>query len=442
MLMPVDKVASDEAVPASTRVVVIGGGIIGTCTALSLAERGVPVVLAEKGEIAGEQSSRNMGWCRKMGRDPRELPLIIESMRLWDGMKARIGRDTGFTTCGIMYLCDSQAELASHEAWLAYARPYQLDTRMVTPAEIDTLMPGNKARWVGGMYTASDARGEPQHAAPAIAEAAREAGAIILTNCAVRTVETAGGRVTAVVTERGRIACDSVVLAGGAWSSLFCGNLDLRLPQLRIKTSILRTEPISGGPEISTSGGGFGMRKRLDGGYNMMQFRGDIVDIVPDSFRFLPEFRQIAVSEGKNMAYRFGGAFFDALKQRRHWDGAAPSPFEAERIIDPPPHEPSLARGRRRITAAFPHLANARIRDSWAGMIDVTPDAIPVISGIDAMPGFFVATGFSGHGFGIGPGAGRLMADIVTGTSPVVDPRPFRFSRFAEPGGIQPGKAA
>jgi glycine/D-amino acid oxidase-like deaminating enzyme len=442
MLMPVDKVASDETVPASTGVVVIGGGIIGTCTALNLAERGVPVVLAEKGEIAGEQSSRNLGWCRKMGRDPRELPLIIESMRLWEGMDSRIGRATGFNTCGILYLCDGQAELDQHEAWLAHARSYQLDTRMVTPAEIDALMRGNAARWVGGMYTPSDGRGEPQHGAPAVAEAARAAGASILTNCAVRTVETAGGRVTAVMTERGRIACDTVVLAGGAWSGLFCGNLGLRLPQLKIRTSVLRTEPIAGGPDISASGGGFGMRKRRDGGYNMMQFRGDIVDIVPDSFRFLPEFRHLARSEGMNMAYRFGASFFREFKQPRHWDGAAPTAFEATRILDPTPDKASLARGRQRITAAFPHLATARVRDSWAGMIDVTPDAIPVISGIDTMPGFYVATGFSGHGFGIGPGAGRLMADLVTGAPPVVDPQPFRFARFAEPGGIQPGKAA
>src|SRR5260221_12120823 len=114
MLMPVDRVASDGTVPQRTGVVVIGGGIIGTCTALNLAERGVSVVLAEKGEIAGEQSSRNLGWCRKMGRDQRELPLIIDSMRLWEGMEARIGRDTGFTTCGILYLFASRTELGPH----------------------------------------------------------------------------------------------------------------------------------------------------------------------------------------------------------------------------------------------------------------------------------------------------------------------------------------
>ena len=75
-------------------------------------------------------------------------------------------------------------------------------------------------------------------------------------------------------------------------------------------------------------------------------------------------------------------------------------------------------------------LKGASIQQSWAGMIDVTPDAVPVISAVDDVPGFHIATGFSGHGFGIGPGAGRLMADLVTGARPIVDPHELRLSRF------------
>ena len=74
-----------------------------------------------------------------------------------------------------------------------------------------------------------------------------------------------------------------------------------------------------------------------------------------------------------------------------------------------------------------------RIAGSWGGLIDVTPDGVPVISAVDAVPGFHLASGFSGHGFGIGPGAGRLMADLVTNAAPIVDPAPFRFARFTAP---------
>src|SRR5271170_254007 len=210
----VDPVHSDEALPARVDVVIIGGGVIGASAALFLAEKGVSVALCEKGHIAGEQSSRNWGWCRKMGRDPRELPLIIESLRLWQGMNERVTAETGFRQPGIMYLAETPAELSQLEGWLDHARQYQLDTRLLTRAEAGELMPGLTGNWSGALYTASDGKAEPQRGAPAIAEAARRHGAAIVTQCAARGIETEGGRVSAVVTEKGRISCDKVVLAG------------------------------------------------------------------------------------------------------------------------------------------------------------------------------------------------------------------------------------
>src|ERR1041384_5091792 len=137
----VDPVQSDEALPARADVVVIGGGIIGTSTALYLAQRGVSVALCEKGHIAGEQSSRNWGWCRKMARDPRELPLIVESLRLWERMNETVEAETGFRTCGILYLGENEAALAEMAQWLDHARQYQLDTRMIGAAEVRDLLP-------------------------------------------------------------------------------------------------------------------------------------------------------------------------------------------------------------------------------------------------------------------------------------------------------------
>src|SRR5579864_6193388 len=119
----VDPVQSEEVLPAQADVVVIGGGIIGTSTALFLAQKGISVALCEKGHIAGEQSSRNWGWCRKMVRDPREIPLIIESLRLWERMNETVEAETGFRTCGIMYLGETEAELAQLEGWLDHAPP-------------------------------------------------------------------------------------------------------------------------------------------------------------------------------------------------------------------------------------------------------------------------------------------------------------------------------
>ncbi len=428
----VDPVPSDAALPAKARVVIVGGGIIGASTALFLATKGIPTVLCEKGHIAGEQSSRNWGWCRKMARDPREIPLIIESLKLWQGMNAMVEAETGFRRSGIAYLCATQAEMDAHEEWLEHARPYQLDTRLIDGAEVARLMPGLAQSWAGALYTASDGRAEPQKAAPAIAEAARRHGATIMTACAVRGIETEGGRVAAAVTEKGRVACDAVVLAGGAWSRLFCGNLDLFLPQLKVLGSVMRTEKLEGGPDCSASGDGFGYRKRLDGGYTVSSLHSNIVDIVPDSFRLAREFLPVARIKRHDLQLRLGQRFLDEWRTPRHWALDGPSPFERVRVLDPAPSHTMLDKAQANIAAHFPAFKNAKIAESWAGLIDVTPDAVPVIAPVQALPGFFVATGFSGHGFGIGPAAGRLMADLVAGDPPLVDPTPFRFERFTD----------
>ena len=428
----VDPVATDETLPARADVVIVGGGIIGTSTALFLAQKGISTVLCEKGHIAGEQSSRNWGWCRKMARDPREIPLIIESLRLWQGMNQLVEAETGFRTCGIMYLGDTAADLARLETWLDHAREYQLDTRIIDGGEVARLLPGSAKRWAGALYTASDGKAEPHLAAPAIAAAARRRGATILARCAARGIETEAGRVAAVVTEKGRIACQSVVLAGGAWSRLFCGNLGIALPQLKVLGSVMRTERLDGGPEISASGGLFGYRKRLDGGYTVATLGVRTIDLVPDSFRLWPEYLPSIRLHWKKLRLRVGSRFAEEWRMKRHWELDQESPFEAVRVLDPAADPVVLERARASIGEAFPAFRNVAVAESWGGMIDVMPDAIPVISAVDSLPGFFIATGFSGHGFGIGPGAGRLVADMVSGAPPIVDPAPFRLSRFTD----------
>src|SRR5882724_1274484 len=434
----VDPVRSDDVLPARADVVIIGGGIIGTSTALFLAQKGIRAVLCEKGHIAGEQSSRNWGWCRKMGRDPRELPLIIESLRLWQGMNELVEAETGFRQAGIMYLAETQTELSQLEAWLDHARQYQLDTRIISRGEAAELMPGLSGTWTGALYTASDGKAEPQRAAPAIAEAARRHGAAIVASCAVRGLETAAGRVAAVVTERGRVACDTVVLAGGAWSRLFCGNLGIELPQLKVLATVMRTEPLEGGPEISASGGLFGYRKRMDGGYTVATLGVRTIDLVPDHFRLFFDYLPAVRLHWKKLRFRVGGRWVEEWRRPRRWGLDEASPFEAIRVLDPEPDRFVVDRARAATAEAFPIFRKAVVAESWGGMIDVMPDAIPVISPVESLPGFFIATGFSGHGFGIGPGAGKLMADMVVGDPTLVDPTPFRLSRFTDGSHPQP----
>ncbi|SFJ21527.1 NAD(P)/FAD-dependent oxidoreductase [Celeribacter neptunius] len=425
-------VHGDLDLPKKVDVVIIGGGIIGTSAALELADQGLSVALCEKGGIGHEQSSRNWGWVRITRRDPREIPLMAEALRIWPGLAERTGRDLGYKRAGIAFACASDREYAEHERWLEHLKDYQFDSRMLSPEEFHEMTPGSKMEIKGALYTAEDGRAEPQKAAPALAEAARERGAHILTECAVRGIETSGGKVSGVVTERGEIACEQVLLAGGAWSSLFARNTGLRLPQLKVKNSVIRTKPLEGGPEHAIWSEGFSIRKRQDGGYTIADGFRNIVDIVPDSFRYMREFLPALGAEWKSLMLRFGGRFYDEARLPNKWRLDEASPFEYNRVLDPKPAFSLQDKALDNLRKAFPAFEKAEIAQRWAGAIDVTPDAIPVISPVEQIPGFYIATGFSGHGFGIGPAAGRLAADLVAGRAPLVDPSPFRFTRFSD----------
>ena len=176
----------------------------------------------------------------------------------------------------------------------------------------------------------------------------------------------------------------------------------------------------------------FAFRKRLDGGYTIARRNANVADLTPDSFRLLLQYLPTLKRNYGEIRLRFGRRFFEEWRTRRRWALDEATPFEAVRVLDPAPRQATLEEARDALSRTFPAFAGMQVAESWGGLIDVTPDAVPVIGEVPAIPGFFLATGFSGHGFGIGPGAGRLAADLVAGDTPVVDPAPFRFGRFGE----------
>jgi glycine/D-amino acid oxidase-like deaminating enzyme len=428
----VDSVIPDEVMPDITSVVIIGGGIVGTCAALTLAGRGIPVVLCEKAYIACEQSSRNWGWCRQAGRDAREMPLIVQSLQLWRDMNRLTEADTGFRQCGVLYVGESDADEARFAEWADMAKPYDIGARIVRGEELAALRPGANGAYACGLHVPSDGCAEPQRAAPAIARAAQRMGATIMAHCAVRGIERTRGRATAVITERGRIACDAVVLAGGAWSSLFCASVGIRLPQLKVLSSVMRTAPVAGGPDVCTYMDEVGFRKRSDGGYTIAKGAGYVVPLVPDSLRYLREFLPTIRSERDSLRLRVNAQSLRELHTPRRWPLDKPSPFEAMRVLDPQPNRDLNRDALAAMIRLYPQFRGVHVVQEWGGYIDVTPDVVPYISSTDSLPGLTIATGFSGHGFGVGPAAGRLAAEIAIGDSPSVDPRPFRASRFSD----------
>ncbi|MDG2107199.1 MAG: FAD-binding oxidoreductase [Woeseiaceae bacterium] len=427
-----------EAMPSSADIVIIGGGIVGVSTAWFLAKQGIDVVLCEKGYIAGEQSGRNWGWVRVQGRDSREIPMALESQRIWEGLKEEIGEDVGFVRGGCFYIANTENELEKREDWIKLARKYDIGTRLIGPRELQKLVHGSAMDWAGAMYTESDGRAEPHLATPAIARAAMQNGAKILTACAVRGIETSGGAVSAVVTENGTIKTSTVLCAAGAWTSMFCHSLGINVPQLTVQGTVARTAAAENVLNGMIIGNNLGVRRRQDGGYTVAHESIFEHSITPSSFRHFAKFLPVILKDVEHIRFSFGQEFIDEWRTPQAWALDKASPFEKTRVLNPSPTPRILETIRRNLDVMFPQLASAPFVETWGGMIETTPDVVPVIDAIDNLSGFHIATGFSGHGFGIGPGAGKATAGLLSGSDSGIDISEFRLSRFFDGSPIKP----
>ncbi|MEF3047860.1 NAD(P)/FAD-dependent oxidoreductase [Pseudotabrizicola sp. L79] len=423
--------------PQAADVVIIGGGVIGVMTALYLAQAGEKVVLLEKGRIAAEQSGRNWGWIRQQGRDPDELPIMVESLRLWQGLAQQLGPELGFQQTGVVYLAESDHDLERQERWLEIAQQHGLDTRLMARCEVERMM-GTSAHWKGGIITPSDARAEPWQAVPLLARLAADAGVVIVEHCAVRRLDLAAGRVTGVVHEAGTIRAERVVLAAGAWSRLFLGAHGVAIPQLAVLSSVAATEPMAEIFPGAAADGAFAFRRRADGGYTIAPGAEHDFFIGRDAFQSFGQYLTVLKKDFRSTHFhlRAPAGFPDAWGTRRNWAGQ--SPFEAMRILNPAPNRDALGRVQDRFARAFPALGRPRLQAVWAGMIDTMPDVVPVVDHAP-LAGLTIATGMSGHGFGIGPGMGRVVADLVRGRYPGHDLTRFRLSRFSDGSKIRLG---
>lgn len=418
--------------PRTADAVIIGGGIIGAFTAYYLAKRGMKVALVEKGRIGAEQSSRNWGWCRQQNRDARELPMATKSLDLWERFTAETGENTGFRRCGLLYLSDSEQELATWARWRDFARTVGVTTHMLSTAEASERGRVTRRTWRGGVFSPSDGIADPANAAPAVARALLKLGATINQSCAARGIETSGGRVSGVVTEKGTIQTQVAILAGGAWASSFCRQLGIRFPQACVRQSILAVASKGKAlPDVLYTSG-VAVTRRGDGGHTLAISGRGRVDPTPQLLRFSTQFLPMFVRRWRSLAPGGLEGVRSGHEGLSRWQLDRPTPMERMRILDPVVDAGAVRLTYERAVKLIPELEECPITAAWSGYVDSTPDGVPGIGEIPSIPGFVLAAGFSGHGFGIGPGAGHLIADLVSGDPPIVDPRPYHPSRFAD----------
>jgi glycine/D-amino acid oxidase-like deaminating enzyme len=412
-------------------VVVVGAGIVGCATAYHLARRGVRAVVVERGALPGEQSRKNWGFVRQQGRDPLEIPLVMEANRMWRGLERELGADLEWVQGGNLALAATPERMGRFEAWLPVARRFGLETRLLRPPELPAVVPGLAGEWTGGMYTPGDGHADPEKATDAFARAAAAHGAVIHLGTAVQGVATSGDAVDAVLTDRGALRTRWVVCAAGAWSWRLAHTLGLALPQRWVRGTVARTTPVPPVTPCAVWGPGVAFRQRRDGSFTIAAGGALDHDVTLDSLRqvrfFLPNY-------WKNRAlFRFhvGRPLLRSLGAALPGSPARREPLVWDRGLEPRPNPDKVRRSFTELGRLLPSHAPLGITRRWAGYIDATPDLVPVLGEAPGIRGLVLATGFSGHGFAMGPIAGRLAAELIVDGKTSLDISGFRFSRFA-----------
>ena len=421
-----------STLPGEADVVVIGGGIVGASTAYYLAERGTSVVLVEKGEIADEQSGRNWGWTRQQGRNPREIALAMLARTKWNELAEELGADIERIQEGSLRLAYGDDDLARQRAWVDTTRELGLESALLSRDEVKDLIPQLDGPFLGGVYTPSDGQAEPRKATRAVAKAAAASGATVVTGCAVEGIEVRDGAVKEVTTEKGAVKTQAVVCAAGAWASKVARMVGLRLPQRAVRATVACTTPAPVFTHTVVWGDGVAFRQKRDGTlYVAGGGRGDY-DVDLESFRQLRWFLPNFIRARRSFRVRIGSALARDVLRAMPWSGASRRPFAHTVGVEPEPNRQTVESTMRNLKRLVPSLADVGVLRTWAGRIDATPDAVPIIGEAPGIRGFYIGTGFSGHGFALGPGAGFTLAELILDGETSLDIRQLRYSRFEE----------
>jgi glycine/D-amino acid oxidase-like deaminating enzyme len=423
-------VVNTSQAPAETDVVIVGGGIVGVSSAYELSKRGLRVTLLEKGTVAGEQSGRNWGFIRQQGRAPEELPLMIQANGMWSRMEGELDADIEWTQGGNLRLADTSATAARYEEWAKIGAEHGLGTRVLGMKEIADLLPGITYRWTAGIFTPSDGHANPLKATRALANAAVQKGVAVHERCTVSRLVSVGGRITGVDTDRGEVRAPIVVLAAGAWSSMLASAIGVSIPQRLVRSTVALTEPTRAVTTAGVWSKLLAFKQTVRGEFLIAAGGTGDVDLRLDNFRnirlFLPAFMKNREYLRINPDLR---TFVSSLR---------PDGRNAFATVDPQPNQKDVASSMKTLADYFPGLAPFRLAKAWAGNIDGTPDALPVVDALATPRGLVIATGMSGHGFGIGPAIGLAVADLITRGASEFDLRPMRLGRFSDGTALKP----
>lgn len=377
-------------------VVIVGGGISGTAAAYELAKSGARVTLVEQGDLASMASGWTLAGVRQSGRHAAELPLARAAVKRWQRLSEELDADIEYRQDGNLRLARNPDEIPVIRQIVDEQQALGLDltflpdnraVREIAPALAETVLAAS--------FCPTDGHANPVAAVRAFAAAAERHGATIRTGTVVTGIDApgAGGRARGVQTAEGGIASDVVVVTAGVYTDQLCAPLGLALP-LRVRhVSVIQTTPLP------------------------------------------PMLRQVLGVASADFAGRQEvSGRFRLTGSGTPWPHQLADRGDEDELIQPPVERVMMALARA--TAVLPALREARVGRVWGGLIDQTPDALPVIERLPEVEGVIVAAGFSGHGFCLGPITGQIIRELVIDGRSTLPIDPFRLNRFAAMGDV------
>lgn len=370
-------------------VLIVGAGITGLATAHALAEEGASVVVVDAYGPAAMASGWTLAGVRQSGRDPAELALAREAVALWADLDARLDAPTGYRRSGNLRLARNAAEAATIRALVEEQAAAGLDIVLMQGKELRSFAPALNEDIVCASFCASDGQAEPDATANAFVAASKRLGVQIRSGVRVHGFDIEGGRFRAVETGQGRILADACLVAAGIGTPALLEPLGLDLPLRTPLVAVAQTEPVAPclTPVLGVANADLAARQQRDG--------------------------RLRVTSGLEP-----------------WPGELSHDERGQPVARP--GAGTISTMLRRVAQVLPVLENAPLARFWGGVIDLTPDGLPVIDRAPGVDGLFVAAGFSGHGFGIGPAVGQALGDLILGRRARFAVDAFRFGRFEE----------
>ncbi len=374
----------------TAEVVIIGGGVTGASIAFHLAERGVrDVVIVEKSFLASGATGKSSACIRQHYSTPETCRMVLESLRFFERFEERTGgRTASFTRVGYLLGVDDVLR-AAMERSVALQQSVGIDVKLITPSDIAEIEPRVRVDdFTGGCYEPDAGYADPSQTTQGLAAAAREAGVRVREGAAVTRVLTSGGRIAGVETTQGTIGARAVVNAAGLWSDRIAAMVGVALPITVCRHKI-----------------------------NFFTRPAEASSPHPLVYDFVKNIYTRPETGGLTLVGPLESELHDRVDPDRYNEGVT---FE------------ETADAMDRAMHRFPVMEHGEVAKGYAGCFDVTPDWHPILDAVGP-DGFYVAAGFSGHGFKLSPAVGRMMASlIIDGKKPSDDVDAFRLSRFAE----------